>query len=289
MPFRILLAVDDSPMAINAARVAVERFGLPSGQCSLDIMHCHYPIPPRAASALGREIVTAYYRDETAQALRGVQEFLDARGVDYRTVAKVGMPAAQIARYAEGAGTDLVVMGTHGRGAAKSLLLGSVAQGVMAECDVPVMLVREAKSVKREAPVLVAVDGSAYTKRAIEWLLRQRDIIVGAREVVLVNVVPDEGVLPRALGKQRTRAVQDAQFEQAMSGARRQCERARIAWREVCDRGDPGASIVAQAERLSAGLIVMGSHGRGGMTSLILGSVTQRTLAAARVPVLVVR
>lgn len=289
MPFHILLAADGSSIARNAARFAVERFALPNDRCTLDLFHSHFALPPRAASALGREIVSAYYRDETAQAIEEVERFLNARKVAHRTVARVGVASAQIVRHAEREGVDLILMGSHGRGGAKGLLLGSVAQGVLADCSVPVILVREARSQRWDGPVLVAIDGSSYTKRAVAWLLRYRELIVGDRELVLLNVAPGEGRFPSALGRTTTRALQDAEFEQAMAPVRRQLEGAGVAWREICARGEPGAEIAAHAQHLGAGLIVMGSHGRGGMTSLLLGSVTQRTLSESQVPLLIVR
>lgn len=289
MSFRILLAVDGSAIARDAVRHAIDRFGLPDERITVDLLHSHFALPPRAASALGREIVSAYYRDETAQALEGVRRLLDARKVAYRTVARVGSAAAQIVRQAERAQTDLIVMGSHGRGAAKGLLLGSVAQGVIAQCAVPVLLVRDARSRRPDAGVLMAVDGSAYTKRALQWLIEHRDVVLGERELVLIHVAPGESRLPSMLGKKQTSAVQEAEFEQAMAPARRRLGRAAIAWREICTHGDAGAQIADQAQRLESGLVIMGSHGRGGMTSLLLGSVTQRVLSESRVPVLIVR
>jgi len=58
------------------------------------------------------------------------------------TVAAVGEPAAEIARAAKSKRADLLVMGTHGRGAVGSLLVGSVAQRVVHLSEVPVVLVK---------------------------------------------------------------------------------------------------------------------------------------------------
>lgn len=289
MPVRILLAADGSTIARNAVRFAIERFGLPNDRCSVDLFHSHFALPPRAASALGREIVGSYYREETAKELAEVEKLLASRGVAHQTIAKVGPAAARIVAYAERVGTDVIVMGSHGRGGAKGLLMGSVAQGVLAGCEVPMILVREARTQRWDGPVLVAIDGSGYAGRALAWVLRNREFILGDRELVLISVVPGEGRLPGVLGQKRTRAVQDAEFEQAMTPARRQLERAGVNWREICAHGEAGTEIASHAQSIGAGLIAMGSHGRGGMTSLLLGSVTQRTLSECTVPLLVVR
>lgn len=289
MSLRILLAADGSSIARNAARFLVERFALPDERCTVDLINVHYAVPPRVASALGRDIVGAYYRDESAQALEGVRRVLDQLGVSYNTVLKVGMPAARIVDYAVENNVDLIVMGAHGRGAAKSLLLGSVTQGVLAGCSTPLLLVREMRMPPADGPVMIAVDGSGYSKTAIAWLLRQRELVIGEREVVLIHVVAEESRFPLSLRKGVARGIQEAEFEQAMAPARRQLQRAGVEWREVFARGVPGSCIAAEAKRIGSSLIVMGSHGRGEMTSLLLGSVTQRTLCESPAPLLVVR
>jgi nucleotide-binding universal stress UspA family protein len=58
------------------------------------------------------------------------------------TLSEVGEPATEIARAAEEKGVDQIVMGTHGRGAVGSLLIGSVAQRVVHLAKVPVLLVK---------------------------------------------------------------------------------------------------------------------------------------------------
>lgn len=289
MPFRILLAADGSSIARNAARFLVKRFALPDDRLALDVIHVHYAVPPRVASALGKDIVGAYYRDETEQAMAGVQRILDRGAVTYNRIGKVGMPAARIVDYAVQSQADLIVMGSHGKGAAKSLLLGSVAQGVLAGCSTPVLLVRESRTPPPDGAVMIAVDGSSYTKKALAWLLRNRALIIGEREVVLIHVTAEESRFPLGLRKSTTREVREAEFEQAMGPARRQLQRAGVKWREMFAHGEPGPRIAEEAKRAGCGLIVMGSHGRGEMTSLLLGSVAQRTLSESAVPILIVR
>ena len=53
--------------------------------------------------------------------------------------------------------------------------------------------------------------------------------------------------------------------------------------------GNPAAAIVQEAQQLGADLIVMGTHGRSGLDRLMLGSVADRVLRTAHIPVLTVR
>ena len=80
-------------------------------------------------------------RQRNSKALAPARELLDAAGLKYQEHRRVGEPTAQIAEVARELGCDLVVMGTRGLGSHTAGLLGSVAQGVLARCTVPMLLV----------------------------------------------------------------------------------------------------------------------------------------------------
>ena len=106
------------------------------------VLHVVLPVPHRAAAFAGLEIVHGYYEDDARIVLEPVRALLAAQGIEARFVHKVGHPADEIASCAESGGFDLLIMGSQGIGALKSLVLGSVASKVLAKCAVPVMLVR---------------------------------------------------------------------------------------------------------------------------------------------------
>jgi nucleotide-binding universal stress UspA family protein len=107
--------------------------------------------------------------------------------------------------------------------------------------------------------------------------------------LTLLHVGTPPSRFPFAQKKSGQREALDAEFELAMRPARRLLKRATVAWREERAQGEPGVEIAAYARRHACDLIVMGSHGRGAMTGLLLGSVTQKTLSGCRTPVLIVR
>jgi len=74
--------------------------------------------------------------------LEPVRTQLAEQGIEAEVVHKLGHPADEIASCAESGKFDLLVMGSHGVGALKNLVLGSVATKVLAKCSVPVLLVR---------------------------------------------------------------------------------------------------------------------------------------------------
>jgi nucleotide-binding universal stress UspA family protein len=106
------------------------------------VLYVVLPVPHRAAAFAGPEMVHGYYEDDARVVLEPIQAFMREQGIDATFVHKVGHPADEIASYAQAGNFDLLVMGSHGVGALKNLVLGSVATKVLARCTVPVLLVR---------------------------------------------------------------------------------------------------------------------------------------------------
>jgi nucleotide-binding universal stress UspA family protein len=99
-------------------------------------------VPPRAAAALSREVLTAYYEDEAEKVFKPIRTFFKRQGLSAEFVAKVGHAPEVIGKTAKGGKFDLLVMGSRGHGTLGSLLLGSVATKVLGQCETPVLLVR---------------------------------------------------------------------------------------------------------------------------------------------------
>ena len=143
--------------------------------------------------------------------------------------------------------------------------------------------------------LLVPSDGSELSRRAIEQAV-QLAARLGARITflhVLANIPIPLGGLGEALDPRTLEALIAAgrsESERILAEAAAAADQAGVAC--DCERlsGDlPHRGIVATAERLGCDLIVMASHGRRGLSGLLIGSETQRVLAAAPCPVLVHR
>lgn len=286
---KILLPVDGSSHSLNAARFVVERLLPNMDNAELQVLHVHYRIPPRAAAAVGREAVESYYRSETEAATKSVEKLLKARNIPHVSLRLLGYPGLVIPKHAEETGADLVVMGSHGMGTARGLLLGSVTQAVIGGCSTPLLVVRDGPLPPPGGEVLVAVDDSAVSRRAFAWLLRRRAAFAPHKRITLMHVTPPPPRLVVTIGRKAVEQQQRLDAGQAMRGALRLAAKVRMKCKTVLASGDPGERIADHARGKHSGLIVMGSHGRGGMTSLLLGSVAQKTLATGRTPVLIVR
>jgi nucleotide-binding universal stress UspA family protein len=140
---KILVAVDGSSASQSALGSLLARLPWFAGTPSLELIHVHPPIPYGAAAAwAGKEAVHRYYEEESDQALAPAKAALQAAGIEPRVVKKVGDPAAEIVKYAEACGHDLIVVGTHGHTALANVVMGSVATKVLAHARLPVLLIR---------------------------------------------------------------------------------------------------------------------------------------------------
>lgn len=139
---KMLVAVDDSDCSrrMLAHLVSHERW-CGEGQ-AWTVFHAVPPLPHRAAALADPASVEDYYAGDAERVLRPVRSFLKRHGIAPTFLHKVCPPAREIARLANTGKFDLVVMGSHGRGAVGSAVLGSVAQKVLASTRTPVLVVR---------------------------------------------------------------------------------------------------------------------------------------------------
>ena len=140
---KILVPIDGS----DASQRALDHLiGTPQYKdgAEIHLINVQPPLPygSRASSVIGHANIEEYHREEGMKALQAALQRLDGAGVKYQYHIVVGDPAKAIVQYAKEHAIDQVVMGTHGRGAVASVLMGSVAKEVLTCTHVPVMLVK---------------------------------------------------------------------------------------------------------------------------------------------------
>lgn len=106
------------------------------------IVHVAAPVPPRAAAALDKQTVKAYYDDEAEKVFKPIRTFMQRQKLQATFVGKAGHAGEVLTDLAEKGGFDLVMMGSHGHSMLGKLVLGSVTSKVLAHCTVPVLIVR---------------------------------------------------------------------------------------------------------------------------------------------------
>ena len=139
---KILLPMDGSD---NALRAIEHVIGLKESESDLDLHLISVPIAVDSGHArmfVNHEELEDYYREEGATALAEARRRLDEAGIAYSYHVVPGHIAETIARFAEDQQFDRIIMGTHGRGGLKHLLLGSVATDVIKLTELPVTLVK---------------------------------------------------------------------------------------------------------------------------------------------------
>jgi nucleotide-binding universal stress UspA family protein len=138
---KILLAADGSSYTKKAlAFLVTHEFAGADGH--VVVVNVQPAVPPRVKSMVGAASVNQYHADEAAKVLKPIEKFLQQRDLAYTVRWTVGNPGQEIVKAAKKEKVNMVVMGTHGHGILGRALLGSVAQNVLTECDVPVLLVK---------------------------------------------------------------------------------------------------------------------------------------------------
>jgi nucleotide-binding universal stress UspA family protein len=248
----------------------------------------------------------AALRQEEREYLQSVANRISEKwGITTRTEVVDGPPAMAIATYAREMEVDLIVMTTHGRGGLSRMWLGSVADGVIRRGGVPVLLLRASEVAKTDdghkmdkplelQRVLIPLDGSDLSEGVIEpavWL----GSLSGAHYTLLRIVLPVPLIRPPlATPEQKlTETVMTEQLAQARekleATAARLRQRGLTVDVAVVSDTVPAHAILEWAASNPVDVIALATHGRGGWSRLALGSVADKVLRAANVPVLVFR
>ena len=141
---KVLVPVDGSETSQRAVDHVIANMQHQKDQADIHLINVQPPLPygGQASSVVGHSSVDDYHREEGEKCLKAARQKLDGAGVKYHCHIAVGDPAEATVRYAQQHAVDQIVMGTHGRGAVASALMGSVAKEVLAKSSIPVVLVK---------------------------------------------------------------------------------------------------------------------------------------------------
>ncbi len=140
---KVVVALDGSRCGEEALEIALKLArteGAALAICSvIDPIMIAGTAPPSPAMDIAIGDMERFAKQLVAGAIEKARE----RGVVASGETRCGAPAFEIVAYAESEGADAIVMGTHGRGGLQHFLMGSVAETVLREAKVPVIVVRE--------------------------------------------------------------------------------------------------------------------------------------------------
>jgi nucleotide-binding universal stress UspA family protein len=208
-----------------------------------------------------------------------------------------GGVAEALQHHAEASGADLVVLTTHGRGPVSRFWLGSIADQLMRRLHLPLLFVRPGEptaGVPQVRRILVTLDGSPFAEEA----LGPAQVMAGAfgAELVLLLVIEPPVPIADPAGLMVIPATVDAEKRLRESAAaylatitgRLTAEGVAVSSAAVEGSTVAGA-VLAEADAQRVDLLVVASHGAGGFERLVMGSVADKVVRGARIPVLVVR
>ncbi len=138
--------------------------------------------------------------------------------------------------------------------------------------------------------ILLAVDGSTYTKKMLAYLVTHEELLAPSNSFTLLTVQPQ--LPPRArsmVGKDAVETYQREEAEKVLGPATQFLVRHGINPKSVTRVGHAGETICKVASSGKFDLLVMGSHGHGVFGNLVMGSVATQVLSQSKVPVLMVR
>jgi nucleotide-binding universal stress UspA family protein len=264
-------------------------------------VHAHYELQEPVCGWLPYDPV------EDAQLKQAEQSYLDALALRLRerslvpvtTAVVAGLAADGILSHGRACTADLIVMSTHGRGPLSRAFLGSVADQLVRQATIPVLLVRpqepfpqpSAESVIRR--ILVALDGSQLSEQILGPAV-ELGRSMGAAITLLHALPPLRYPADRPpSGSQGSPSAREAnQAKEACAYLEGLAERLREQSLDVQVRVVHGAHAATVILGEAAGgfdLVALTTHGRGGFKRLFLGSVADKVIRGAPVPVLVYR
>ncbi|MEC4670789.1 MAG: universal stress protein [Nitrospirota bacterium] len=285
---RILLAIDGSPQSTHTVQ-ALAHF-TPCEEVRL--------VHALALPDLDLPMITPEMRENLLKEIEGPlrkegEELLDrtaaALPVDSGPISRVheiGFPSHVILETAQSAHSDLIILGARGCGPIKELVLGSVSHRVLLHAPCSTLVVKSPFPTLRH--ILVTVEGQEDAAIILRALLSMpfREPV----KMTVLTVWPHPRV-PWLITLGQSQLLE----EKALKNAQEMVDQiagqfgAKYQSTGTVGMGDPAYVILEQERILNPDLIVVGSHGRKGISRFLLGSVSHTLVHQARCPVLVVR
>jgi nucleotide-binding universal stress UspA family protein len=296
----ILVPLDGTPLAeaaLQPAALLAERFGT-----EVILLVRSIETWP-AGESIPSDGLTAMFKAE--EYLTTVASKLAGRGFTVQRAVLGRKPASGISAEADYHQADLIVMTTRGRQGLDALLHPSVTWEVLRQTSAPILTWR----VKEEpgkapdlawvppflqdvsAPLLVPLDGSLLAEQALP-LARTFAQQLG-NPLLLVRAAEQPFIAGSAIdyAQMLARAQEWSLAEATSYLERKRLELAGVGLHITIHGhlGDATTIIRDEAQKHRAGLVVMASHGRGGLGRFLVGSVARRLLSQLEIPILLVR
>lgn len=218
--------------------------------------------------------------------LEDARQVADAEGVHVLANLEQGEPYDRIVHVAEDENCDLIIMGRRGRTHVERELVGGVTSRVIGHTRKDVLVVPKTAKIAWDS-ILLATDGSPYSEAAVAKafeIAKDRGSRLTALSVAVSGAYSYNefsALAPQAALELANKAMG------IVRDVKKHAEQLGIPCEALVREDEPYEAIHTLAGEINASLIVMGSHGRKGLTRLFMGSVTEHVVGLSQCPVLI--
>ena len=284
---RIVVPLDRTECALAAlptARALAARTG--ATLALLHVLDHHYPSTDLADQ----------HRRDARQWLRQVARESQPEQIPTIIAVRDGTPAEEIVTYADEIEADAICMATHARTGIGRIMIGSVAERVVHDAPLPTLLIRPdvaAPEPSPHMPIVVPLDGSPRAEAALPYATDLAKALGTPLALVRAwNAAPPiiPGPYAFEINQAAFEAVEAVTAERVATYLDGVAGRLRgdLAVETVGLHGDATEQLAAYLREERPGLVVMGTHGRGGVPRWVMGSVAIALVRAAVAPILLV-
>lgn len=241
------------------------------------------------------ERVEQAMREHAETRLAHLVDHANEHGVVAKPHVVKGNPGQAISTHASQLGCGLIVLATHGRSGLDHLVFGSTAERVVRESPIPVMAVKHpehefVEPLEHEVDlkrVLFPTDFSPYSEKGMPYAVHLCKEFGATLVLLHINDLPL--ILPEYLPELSTSPTQDLEQYGKESLERLSAQVTEVPVETMQATGRPHTEIAKIVDEQDIDLVVMPTHGRSGISHLLLGSVAEKVIRAANCPVLTVR
>lgn len=278
---KILVAFDGSESSKNAL---LQAFRLANDEeCWITVVSV---IPPYEGEMelVGVKDIRASLRKPCDDALAEAEKIAKAEKALIKTVCEEGEIYERIVGIADSENCGIIVLGRRGLSRLERALVGSVTARVIGYGHKDVLVVPKSTAVGWQK-ILVATDGSRYSKAASEKAIDFAKSYGGELLVISVVDVPSEfyAEAPQVVDDMTKKA------KEFVADVKKKAEVFNIKASTFTGEGESYEVITDLAKKEKSDVIIVGSHGRTGLKRLLMGSVTEKVIGYSPCPVLVVK
>ena len=286
MFYKVLIAADSSPSSLAVLSCAKSLYLLGTRECVL--AQCfrireHVAFPDQI-------------KDYVISTLDRQKAILERQDIRTTVVAESGLPAIQIPRIAKERNCSLIVIGSHGHNLASEILLGGTATEIIHQAKKPILIIhlktdeQTSQVVYTERGknmmhhVLYATDFSDHSVQAFDYV--SKFVECGALRVTLLHVQDKVRLGTHLIDRLEEFNEIDQKRLELLKERLEKIGNAQI--NIEIPYGSPTSEILERTKATDISVIIMGSHGRGFVSELFLGSVSHNLARHSKIPVLLI-